>query len=125
VVASYYLQLSFTLRFAAAAVQSGAEVREAFLSFFEGKGHSRLPSSSLVPEDPTVLLTIAGAQGRQPAAAAALQQQRNSSKTGSGAAFLAGAAAAAVEHLIAGQAVATLHTQCSAPQQVDLCSDSS
>ncbi|KAF6257363.1 tRNA synthetases class II (A)-domain-containing protein [Scenedesmus sp. NREL 46B-D3] len=39
---------------------SGAEVREAFLSFFEGKGHARLPSSSLVPEDPTVLLTIAG-----------------------------------------------------------------
>lgn len=40
--------------------QSGAEVRERFLSFFEGKGHTRLPSSSLVPEDPTVLLTIAG-----------------------------------------------------------------
>jgi alanyl-tRNA synthetase len=41
-------------------LQTGAEVRERFLSFFEGKGHSRLPSSSLVPEDPTVLLTIAG-----------------------------------------------------------------
>ncbi|KAG2482127.1 hypothetical protein HYH03_018913 [Edaphochlamys debaryana] len=39
---------------------SGAEIREAFLSFFEAQGHSRLPSSSLVPEDPTVLLTIAG-----------------------------------------------------------------
>ncbi|GBF88585.1 alanyl-tRNA synthetase [Raphidocelis subcapitata] len=39
---------------------SGAEVRERFLSFFEGRGHTRLPSSSLVPEDPTVLLTIAG-----------------------------------------------------------------
>ncbi|EFJ50164.1 hypothetical protein VOLCADRAFT_89008 [Volvox carteri f. nagariensis] len=39
---------------------SGAEIREAFLSFFESKGHTRLPSSSLVPEDPTVLLTIAG-----------------------------------------------------------------
>ncbi|KAG1668819.1 hypothetical protein FOA52_004913 [Chlamydomonas sp. UWO 241] len=39
---------------------SGAEIREAFLSFFEGKGHTRLPSSSLVPEDSTVLLTIAG-----------------------------------------------------------------
>ena len=35
-------------------------MRERFLSFFEGKGHTRLPSSSLVPEDPTVLLTIAG-----------------------------------------------------------------
>ncbi|GAX83651.1 hypothetical protein CEUSTIGMA_g11076.t1 [Chlamydomonas eustigma] len=39
---------------------SGAEIRERFLSFFEERGHSRLPSSSLVPEDPTVLLTIAG-----------------------------------------------------------------
>ncbi|KAF5841375.1 tRNA synthetases class II (A)-domain-containing protein [Dunaliella salina] len=39
---------------------SGAEIRERFLSFFESKGHARLPSSSLVPEDPTVLLTIAG-----------------------------------------------------------------
>ncbi|MEW5317397.1 MAG: hypothetical protein WDW38_008695 [Sanguina aurantia] len=38
----------------------GAEIREAFLSFWEGRGHQRLPSASLVPEDPTVLLTIAG-----------------------------------------------------------------
>jgi hypothetical protein len=50
------------LRCPARACQSGAEVRERFLSFFEGKGHARLPSSSLVPEDPTVLLTIAGGQ---------------------------------------------------------------
>lgn len=42
------------------ATQSGNEIRERFLSFYEGKGHTRLPSSSLVPEDPTVLLTIAG-----------------------------------------------------------------
>lgn len=40
--------------------QSGGDIRERFLSFFESRGHSRLPSSSLVPEDPTVLLTIAG-----------------------------------------------------------------
>ncbi|WIA43658.1 hypothetical protein OEZ86_010096 [Tetradesmus obliquus] len=39
---------------------SGPEVRQAFLSFFQGRGHTKLPSSSLVPEDPTVLLTIAG-----------------------------------------------------------------
>ncbi|KAK9824092.1 hypothetical protein WJX72_007684 [[Myrmecia] bisecta] len=39
---------------------SGAEIRERFLSFFEQRGHTRLPSSSLVPDDPTVLLTIAG-----------------------------------------------------------------
>ncbi|KAJ9522153.1 hypothetical protein QJQ45_005132 [Haematococcus lacustris] len=41
-------------------LQSGAEIRERFLVFYEARGHTRLPSSSLVPEDPTVLLTIAG-----------------------------------------------------------------
>ena len=30
------------------------------MSFYETKGHTKLPSSSLIPEDPTVLLTIAG-----------------------------------------------------------------
>lgn len=60
--------------------QSGSEVREAFLSFFEAKGHARLPSSSLVPEDPTVLLTIAGGQAQsmgrgRPATAWGQQQQ--------------------------------------------------
>ncbi|MBC7882079.1 MAG: alanine--tRNA ligase, partial [Anaerolineae bacterium] len=39
---------------------SGSEIREKFLRFFESKQHRRLPSASLVPEDPTVLLTIAG-----------------------------------------------------------------
>ena len=39
---------------------SGARIRETFLKFYEDRGHQRLPSASLVPEDPTVLLTIAG-----------------------------------------------------------------
>src|SRR3989449_11362616 len=36
------------------------ELRRAFLGFFEAKGHTVLPSSSLVPNDPTLLLTTAG-----------------------------------------------------------------
>jgi alanyl-tRNA synthetase len=39
---------------------SGAEIRQAFLDFYSQRGHQPLPSGSLVPEDPTVLLTIAG-----------------------------------------------------------------
>ncbi|NEP19345.1 MAG: alanine--tRNA ligase [Leptolyngbya sp. SIO4C1] len=41
-------------------VTSGAEIRQTFLRFYEARGHRILPSASLVPEDPTVLLTIAG-----------------------------------------------------------------
>ena len=40
-------------------MNSGA-VRERFLAFFAERGHERLASSSLVPDDPTLLLTNAG-----------------------------------------------------------------
>jgi alanyl-tRNA synthetase len=40
---------------------SGKEIRELFLDFFESKGHSRLPSASLVPQDdPTLMFVNAG-----------------------------------------------------------------
>ncbi len=39
---------------------SGHEIRALFLEFYAQRGHQILLSASLVPEDPTVLLTIAG-----------------------------------------------------------------
>ena len=39
---------------------SGSEIRDKFLKFYEARAHKILPSASLIPEDPTVMLTIAG-----------------------------------------------------------------
>ncbi len=40
---------------------SAAQIRDAFLRFFEERGHRRVPSSSLVPHnDPTLLFANAG-----------------------------------------------------------------
>ncbi len=39
---------------------TGDEIRATFLNFFAERGHKILPSASLVPDYPTVLLTIAG-----------------------------------------------------------------
>lgn len=39
---------------------SSTDIRRKFTTFFQTKGHKILPSSSLVPDDPTLLLTAAG-----------------------------------------------------------------
>ncbi len=39
---------------------NSSELRNTFLKFFEDKGHTIVPSSSLIPHDPSVLFTIAG-----------------------------------------------------------------
>lgn len=42
-------------------MKTTSEIRQAFLEFFQSKGHTIVPSSSLVPEnDPTLLFTNAG-----------------------------------------------------------------
>ena len=40
--------------------KSGDEIRKAFLDFYAKKAHKVISSASLIPDDPTVLLTIAG-----------------------------------------------------------------
>src|SRR5690348_16269380 len=49
-------------------MRTAAEIREGFLSFFESKGHLRVPSAPLVPraDDHTTLLTSAGMQPQMP-----------------------------------------------------------
>jgi len=49
-------------------VRTTAELREGFLSFFEGRGHRRLPSWPLIPRpgDTSTLLTTAGMQPQMP-----------------------------------------------------------
>ena len=39
---------------------TSAEIREKYLKYFEDKGCKRMPSSSLIPDDPSLLLTSAG-----------------------------------------------------------------
>ncbi|OFW66879.1 MAG: alanine--tRNA ligase [Actinobacteria bacterium RBG_16_68_21] len=39
---------------------SGADIRRTFLEFFRARGHTVVPSASLIPVDPSLLLTVAG-----------------------------------------------------------------
>jgi alanyl-tRNA synthetase len=45
---------------------TSGELREKFLEYFAKNGHTRVPSSSLLPDDPSVLLTTAGMQQFKP-----------------------------------------------------------
>ncbi|MBI4133518.1 alanine--tRNA ligase, partial [Candidatus Uhrbacteria bacterium] len=45
---------------------SSDDIRRTFLEYFEQRGHVVVPSSSLVPDDPSVLLTTAGMQQFKP-----------------------------------------------------------
>jgi len=40
--------------------RSADDLRRAFSGFFESKGHTIVPSASLIPHDPTLLFTVAG-----------------------------------------------------------------
>jgi len=41
-------------------IRTADQLREAFTGFFVEKGHTKVPSASLIPHDPTVLFTVAG-----------------------------------------------------------------
>lgn len=45
---------------------NSSQLRQEFLEFFKDRGHVTVPSSSLLPDDPSVLLTTAGMQQFKP-----------------------------------------------------------
>lgn len=45
---------------------TSSELRKAFLDYFKENGHTVVPSSSLLPDDPSVLITTAGMQQFKP-----------------------------------------------------------
>ncbi len=47
-------------------MNSAGKIRQKFLKFFEKRGHKIVPSSSLLPADPSVLFTTAGMQQFKP-----------------------------------------------------------
>ncbi|MDP1719237.1 MAG: alanine--tRNA ligase [bacterium] len=56
---------------------SSEEIRKSFLDFFKSKGHTVVPSSSLLPTDPSVLLTTAGMQQFKPYFTGELNAQKD------------------------------------------------
>ncbi len=53
------------------------EIRKRFIDFFVKRGHAHVPSSSLVPSDPSVLLTTAGMQQFKPYFTGELNAQKD------------------------------------------------
>ncbi len=58
----FYAGLYFCLN----KLMTSKEIRKKFLDFFQTRGHSVVQSSSLLPDDPSVLLTTAGMQQFKP-----------------------------------------------------------
>ena len=65
------------------------DIRKTFLEFFESKGHKIVPSASLIPNDPTLLFTVAGMvpwkgilQGTEPAFAPRVADVQKCLRTG-------------------------------------------
>jgi len=54
-----------------------ADIRKKFISFFQNNGHAAVDSSSLIPSDPSVLLTTAGMQQFKPYYTGAADAQRD------------------------------------------------
>jgi alanyl-tRNA synthetase len=56
----------FFIIFAILLVMTSNDIRQKFLKFFESKGHTIVPSASLIPTDASVLFTTAGMQQFKP-----------------------------------------------------------
>ncbi len=56
----------FVVFYAKIIFMNSEELRKKFIDFFKEKGHSEVPSSSLIPTDPSVLFTSAGMQQFKP-----------------------------------------------------------
>jgi alanyl-tRNA synthetase len=60
VVLTRKIRESAARRFFVVQHRTGKEIRDLFIKFWEGKGSHHYPSFSLIPDDPSLLFTIAG-----------------------------------------------------------------